>query len=155
MRICQTHWEACRRAVDLRGLSQFVSKDGREAAEREVRSMESAIENAHRDMNDWDPLMSMNWNFVGRVLGDVRRHHVLGHTGDSQDGMPPNDGHYCPLCVVRLDFDSHNTATGKCGKSGCDILVHPGDTPWDEIWVEGCADAMLRYAQEQGWIKLH
>jgi hypothetical protein len=143
MNACKKHWGAMRAKIEALGLSRFVASSGNEATERAVRELEAANEGGKAPLSDWDPLMAMSNNFFGRVLERV---------GLSM--MEPDDAGKmrCPLCVVRGDFDAHNTPTGLCGKPECTIQVAPGEKPWDEDWIESCGDAMLKYAVEKGLI---
>ena len=93
MRICKPHWDMCRAAIDVHGLSSLVSKSGEEAAERLV-----AEANGDKSAENFDPLMSMNNHFMGQAL------QCGGLYLMSQNESGENEGYYCPLC----EFEKHN-----------------------------------------------
>ena len=155
--MCMEHWTAMRTKVEELGLSHLVASSGTEAVDRAVRELEAAQEGEKALASDFDPLMAMNWAFQGRVMETLGLGVMANR--EEQDGMPENrdDGgfnHLCPLCVVRRDFDTHNTPTGKCSNSECNIEVKPGDKPWDKKWIDGCGDAQYQHAVELGLVKL-
>jgi hypothetical protein len=156
MRPCPRHWAAMRKALDDRGLTKFVAGSGEEAAERVTNSISSALEGEEEDVKNWDPLMAMNFNFGARLLEGAGIGVMAPREDEQNDGMPPNDGHVCPLCLVLLDFNAHHPDHGgRCGKPECTIHHLPGAQPTDEMWIEGCADAMLAYAREHNLIQMH
>ena len=148
MRICKDHWSAMRMEIDRLGLSSFVAGSGEDAMARAERDLESHLEGAKPLVSDWDPLMAMNWNFCSRVMESWGL-RIMEQRHQIDDGMPENGGYVCPLCVVRRDFDTHNTDTGRCGEVGCNIQVKPGTIPWDKNWIASCAESMMEYAVEQ------
>lgn len=81
MKFCQSHWDELRQAIDDRGLSHLVAKDGVAAAKRLVFELEGTDK-----PDDYDPLMAANWMISGRVLEEV--------------GLVMMMGDYCPLCMV-------------------------------------------------------
>lgn len=141
MRCCADHWAAMRKAVHDKGMSQLVSGSGQELLERTELSFDDANGSAAlakaKEKQSFDPLAGMTWNFYGRVMQSAGL-WVMGERPAEPDGMPENDGQYCPLCIVKRDFDAHNTPTGACGDPKCIIRVKPGEPPWDEAWIEGC-----------------
>lgn len=158
MKPCEKHWAAMRKKIDDLGLSQFVSGSGQEAMEREKKHLDSFLAGGRgMDPKDWDPLMAMLWNFTSRVMDGLGRSRgpeaALGLMSHDPAPGAPNEGHHCPLCIVRQDFDAHNTPTGKCGRQGCETVVKPGDQPWDENWIDSCGEAMLEYAVESGLVR--
>lgn len=145
MNSCKKHWDAMRAKVEALGLSHLVASSGQEAHARVVRELEAANEGGKAPVSDWDPLMAMSNNFFSRVMERV-----------GLSLMQPDDAGKmrCPLCIVRWDFDVHNTPTGRCEKPECMIQVKPGETPWDEDWIESCGAAMLEYAVEKGLVRI-
>lgn len=158
MRCCADHWAVMRKAVHDRGLSHLVAGSGHEAVARTMREIEAHEKGTPPPDTDFDPLMAMNWSFVSKVMDKLGLSVMAPRT--EPDGMPDNIdeagfNHICPLCVVRRQFDTHNTATGRCDNPGCDIQLAPGEPSWDLGWVEGCADAMFQQAVEKGLVKPH
>lgn len=145
-----------RKAVDDCGLSHLVPGTGEEAMERMVRALESHQEGEKSSIVDFDPLSVMMWNFSSRVMERIGL--SIMQSRSERDGMPENMdeagfNHVCPLCVVKRDFDAHNTATGRCGNPECPIRMKTGEVAWDEQWLTSCADSMLQYAGEQGLVR--
>jgi hypothetical protein len=52
MKICESHWDKLRTAIDERGLSHLVAKDGAKAA-----SQIAAQLNGSEAKEDYDPMM--------------------------------------------------------------------------------------------------
>lgn len=84
MRICPSHWTMCREAVEQRGLSSLVARDGEQAMERMVGELKG------EDVKEtFDPLMSLHWHFTN----DALRCGGLYLLGLTDAGEP-----YCPIC---------------------------------------------------------
>jgi hypothetical protein len=145
MNECQEHWDLMRKKIEELGLSHLTAVSGEDAADRAVKAIERGPGATTPDA-EWDPLMAMSHNFFRRV-GEVLGIAILAP--DPATGKPR-----CPLCVVRGDFDAHNTPSGTCGKPSCMIRVKPGEVPWDLDWIESCGAAMKEYALERGLLKL-
>lgn len=150
MRACEQHWAQMRGKIDAVGLSPFITATSREAVGHATLDLIAHSNGDIPSVSDWDPLMTMNWNFFARVTQEIGL-EIMGRR-IRNDGMPGNDGHYCPLCVVRHIFDVHNTATGTCDNPECPVRVKPGELPWDEGWIDVCGDLMLTYALEKGLV---
>lgn len=138
MKMCQIHWNQMCDAIKSRGLWHLVAQSGEAAAERAMDELKGTATD-----KTYDPLMALNWMIINRAI------EIGGLTlmGENTDGT--NDGHYCPLCVMRKSFDHHNTSTGRCGDPKCRIQMKPGDRPTDEVWIEGASNAVLKYCQER------
>lgn len=89
MRICKEHWKTMREAVDARGMTGLVAKDGKQAVDDAVADLRQEPD---PENERFDPLMSMNWHWMNNAL----REGGLYLMGQTEDGS--NDGHYCPLC---------------------------------------------------------
>ena len=105
MQFCQLHWGQLRKAIDDRGLSHLVAKNGYEAAK-------NTLAEAKGQPSNYDPLMPAHWMILSQSM-EVFGLQVLGDC--------------CPLCEV------------ACVEGGV-----------DQEWITGCADAILRYCQENG-----
>ena len=79
MRICQSHWEKLRAAIDARGMTPLVARTGREAMERAVEELDGSATDA-----TFDPLMAANNAISARALEHV--------------GLFLLTGDYCPIC---------------------------------------------------------
>lgn len=86
MKFCQGHWDKLRAAIDQRGLTPLVAKDGRMAMQNTVLELEGRADEAQ-----FDPLMNAHWMIVGRAL-DLGGMYLMGST--------PEGGEYCPVCEV-------------------------------------------------------
>jgi hypothetical protein len=93
MKICKQHWQLMRDAIEARGMSSLVAKDGETAMENEVKALEG-------DAPDFDPLMSMHWHYSNEAL----RYGGLYLMFVSEEENPDNEGHYCPVC----EFEKHS-----------------------------------------------
>jgi len=84
MKICQEHWDKLRQDIDDVGLSQFISKDGKQASERLIKELkgEYTIE---------DPLMLCNNMIWSRSLD------TFGLTVLAED--------ICPICYANDNLD--------------------------------------------------
>ena len=159
MRTCVAHWDKMRMAVEDRGLSHLVASSTQESAERTIRELECAVAGDCPDVVDFDPLVSLNWHFAIVVL-ERRGLCVFADRGSEKDGMPENKdekgfNHVCPLCLIRLDYDLHNTPTGRCGDSQCNVLLKPGDPVWDDNLLRLSADEMLAQCQRAKLTQVH
>lgn len=92
MKICQPHWDLCRKTVETYGLMGLVARSGAEAMER---FKQEVMVGASDDT--FDPLMSLHWHF----MNDALRCGGLYLMGPDPSGK--NEGQYCPLC----EFEKH------------------------------------------------
>jgi hypothetical protein len=99
MRTCKDHWQLMRDAVDARGMSSLVAKDGQTAMANELAQLEAAQagDPEPHKAAPLDPLMSLHWHFANEAL----RCGGLYLMGQNDDGK--NDGHFCPVC----EFEKH------------------------------------------------
>jgi len=91
MRICKDHWAMMREAIDNKGMSTLIAKDGETALQNEVAQLEAG-KNGDPEPHKaapFDPLMSMHWHFANDALrcGGL---YLLG--------QKPGGGDYCPIC---------------------------------------------------------
>lgn len=93
MKMCQLHWDMCRKSIEEYGLLPLVAKDGKKALE----NMENALKGIKK-IKDFDPLMSMNWHWHNNAL-ESGGLYLMG-----QNETGENDGQYCPLC----EYEKHN-----------------------------------------------
>lgn len=158
MTICKPHWEAMRQKVDDLGLTFLIAKDAQECVERITEEIEAVEEG--EEPKTFDPLMSMYFSFTNRVVETVGvETFMIPRDLGVADGMPENlntDGQncFCPLCIVRRDFNHHNTPTGMCGDPECEIRVHKGEQPWDEQWIDDAGTAMFKHAVKNGLLSV-
>lgn len=98
MKICADHWQLMRDAVDARGMSGLIAKDGETALENEVAQLEAAKAGDPEPYKaaPFDPLMSLHWHFTNDALrcGGL---YLMGENPDAEDK------HFCPIC----EFEKH------------------------------------------------
>lgn len=100
MRICKDHWALCRQAIEDRGLSSLVARDGKEACDNAVADLEGEPDPKNER---FDPLMSMNWHWYAVAL-------QAGGLAMMGEGPAENDGHLCPLCELDVHYADFNPA---------------------------------------------
>ncbi len=158
MQPCKAHWTAMKERINILGLSGLCAKTPEEAHQRTLDDLHRAMEHEEANPKNYDPLMAMLWAFCNRVISATGL--LIFTERLSDDGMPENrddegDNHYCPLCIVRHDFDSHLAAAkeGKafeCGNPQCSFTA--SSVPWDEEWIASCGDYVFRQAKERGLV---
>jgi len=79
VRFCQQHWGALRAAIDARGMSHLVAKDGHQAVENMVLELEGREQEAL-----FDPLMAA--------------HNMIARKALEHGGLYMLTGDYCPVC---------------------------------------------------------
>ena len=109
MKICESHWDKLRTAIDERGLSHLVAKDGAKAA-----SQIAAQLNGSEAKEDYDPLMSAYWAITGNSI------KAFG-----LDSMREDFG--CPLCAL----DTH---AAECKDEACPKYT---GTDWVTLAADG------------------
>lgn len=145
MKHCDDHEASIKAAIDQRGMTKLIPQTREDAFVRTVRFLQG-----NPSPDSFDPLSAMGWTFMQRIA-EILGVGVFMERPAGDDGMPENrdkDGirHYCPLCIVRRDFEMHNNPSGKCDDPNCHKQVKPGDKPFDQLWIDGCADDMLEHA---------
>lgn len=115
MRMCQQHWNALRAAIEERGLSSFVSKDGQTAIDRTVDDLHGAP-----TKQTFDPLLGANFAIWSNAL--------------DQGGLYLMQGDCCPICesVKRggptAEWWISNAANEQVNKAR-DLGLLPSDRP--------------------------
>lgn len=128
-----------RAKLDELGIGHLGAKSGEEAATAVAAALERGPDGTTPDA-EWDPLMTMNFNFWSKAL------EVVGLAAMAEDFG-------CPLCHARASYDSHHPDKGgRCGDPACTLYYPPGTPPHDEDWIEGCAQAMRTEAVRRGLV---
>lgn len=96
MKFCHTHWDQLRKAIDDRGLTPFIAKDGKVA----VAQLTKQIETGDDTKATFDPLMSAHWSITTNAMQALDRVginplYLLSDGSEAPDGR--ND---CPLCEL-------------------------------------------------------
>jgi hypothetical protein len=89
MRMCMPHWNALKAAIDARGLSQFIAKDGDEVQRR-------------ADTKSFEPLLGAHNAILAQAI-NVGGLEVLMQNDDGQE--------LCPICFFQDRC--------KCGAPDC------------------------------------
>jgi hypothetical protein len=87
MKFCMPHWDALRKAIDDRGLTHLVAKDGATATANMAAEL-----TGQKTAQHYDPLMDAHWMITGNAL---KMGGLYLMTAD------PDGNEYCPLCEVR------------------------------------------------------
>jgi hypothetical protein len=135
VKFCKPHWDALRLAITNRGLGDFVSKDGTEAMDRDLRSLDgkpSAKEH-------FDPLMGAHWALINRAMD------TLGQVGISPLVLMASDPEHpereCPICYLNYLSAEHDKT---CNDPACQ---KPKGLTFDN-WIESVADHMKKVVAE-------
>lgn len=113
MKFCEDHWSRLRAALDQRGLTPFIAKDGTTAVIQLQKSL--AHGGGGGDAKDtFDPLMAAHWAIVNntwRVLADAGTsplYLLMNGPEDLVDVERAGAAHAgrtwprCPLCYINL-----------------------------------------------------
>jgi hypothetical protein len=84
MKICQTHWDQLKEAINQKGMSHLISKSGEELADRLKKEI-------NKELTTYDPLMAANLAIAAASIKDA---------GIGIMGLDENENPYCPLCEV-------------------------------------------------------
>jgi len=112
MKICAEHWQICRDAIEERGMSALVARDGKEA-------VENAVEELRGGEAPFDPLMSMNWFWSGQAI----HNGGLYLMAVDAEANPNNDGHYCPICEFAKHYNNFD-AKAEVGRIADQMATH-------------------------------
>lgn len=127
MKICTDHWSKLRAAIDVRGLTQYIAKDGRIAAQNLVLELEGREAEAY-----YDPLMAAhNMIFAGAL---------------ERIGLSLMVGDKCPVCEgvkYNLEDQEINGVDPRYGR-----LLTTEDE--EKYWIDGPADAVLEICLSKG-----
>lgn len=122
MRFCMPHWEKLRAAIDDRGLSHLVSRNGQQAMQSFVKDIEGTAD----PLLDFDPLLAAN-NMIWSKALEVGGLSIMAPNEDGTDR--------CPICWLTAEH------TRTCTDPAC-----PQDF---ERWIEYAADGVKRHVDEQ------
>lgn len=131
MRFCQSHWDKLRAAIDARGLTPLVAKNGREAAGRVARREKAG----HVILDDYDPLLEAH----NMILGEALR--IAGIELLVSD--------LCPVCEAVLHLSA--CPTGTCTPAP-GATVEERAAAAEKMWIDAPADAALAFAREKGLV---
>lgn len=95
MRMCQSHWDQLRKAIDDRGLSGLVAQSGGKA----IENLQSELEEG-RTKRNFDPLMAANLAIWSNAL-DMGGLYLMG--------ADENGKEYCPIC----ESEAHGGQPGE------------------------------------------
>jgi len=129
MKFCMNHWSKLREAIKVRGLSEFVAIDGKEAATQMMEELKGAA----KTRKNFDPLMAAHWAIANNAM------EVLGKMGQNPLIMlaenPEHPEWECPICCLNWICAEHDRT---CTNPEC--KHQPGVT--FEHWIDCAADEM-------------
>lgn len=128
--VCQKHWGMMREAVDVRGMSHLVAKDGRAAMENTVAQIEGRATE-----ENWDPLMTAFWN--------------MKTLGLNKCGLASLAEGFCILCEIQKSYDDLQAHPEKMESPDWPKGAVPRDA---QGWIDSCMDAMLSHARDKGLV---
>jgi hypothetical protein len=99
MKFCEAHFAGLRKAIDERGLTQFVAQSGRECAARLVRQGTEGI-----TLETFEPLIGVHNQIIAVALDVV---------GPDVMQLDATGNHRCPLCFMAEVHDK------TCRKPNC------------------------------------
>lgn len=146
MRFCQDHWNQLRAAIDERGLTPFIAKNGEIAVQQVARQLQGDTGKA-----TFDPLMSAHWAIAGNVNEFLASAHMnplyllSGGPEAPVEGYPGYEGRTwprCPLCYINL---AHEVS---CTNQAC-RLPKVGGYDW---MITRAADDALAQARNFGLV---
>jgi hypothetical protein len=103
MQMCRPHWQDLKAAIEVRGLSHLIAKDGKAAAEQMMRQA-----SGDASPRDFDPLMTAHTAIASAFIRDV--------------GLTAFEGEKCPLCEVEKSREG--LAENWIEGSTDDVLAH-------------------------------
>ncbi len=122
MKICQPHWEKMKAEIEKLGLSQFISKNSKEAFNRMTSD---AVD---LDVMPADPLMMANNMIWSRSI----EHLGLYLMAVKEDGS-----HFCPLCEVNEKLPPLPETNTPCGEYWLETLMPHIKTAFVEAgWIK-------------------
>lgn len=145
MQICEAHWVAMRQAIEDRGLSSLVAKDGRTA----IGQLEQQLQQGADSRETFDPLMSVHWVCVNNAMrfldgaGMNPLYLLGGGPEDPVEGYAGYEGRTwprCPICYLNL---AHEVS---CRHEKCELDKERG---YDWM-IERAASDALDKAREYG-----
>ena len=126
MQMCQPHWDKLRAAIDERGLSALVARDGRAAAERVKREIEGTD-----GPDDFDPLMSSMWAIFNNATATIEGHAPSPEEG-ARAALSFMAADICPLCELNALHER------DCREEDCTFSY--------DGWIGRAADDAAAYA---------
>ena len=126
------HWNALKKAIDDRGLSGFVAKDGKVAVQQMIQQIESSQETK----GNFDPLMAAHWAIAGNAMD------YLGRAGGPGAALRMLGGDICPVCELN---EAHRQT---CTDPKCRLDKERG---YDWM-IDRAAEDSLERAREYGLV---
>lgn len=122
MKFCQPHWDALRAAIDARGLTKLVAKDGLAAAARMAREAEGT-----GGPDDFDPLMSSHFAIINNAM------NIVTENAGPRAALSFMGADICPLCEL------NSLHLRDCQEAECSFSY--------DNWIERAADDAKAYAE--------
>lgn len=131
MRFCQRHWDRLRAAIDERGLTPFIAKDGGQA-------MSNMLTELQGGEHVFDPLMGAHWAIANNAMAGTPA--GLSLLQPNEDGTPR-----CPLCYINGERHRH-------AQEDPANFERADDTEFYSEWIERAADDQREKAIKLGKI---
>jgi len=128
MKMCQSHWDKLKIAIDARGLDNLIAKN----EEAVVESMERELQGTSTTA-DFDPLMDAWYKIMHQIM--QMSPNPLSLLCIKEDGTD-----YCPICEAYIHRND--------GAKPEDSLVT--DEEFEKFWFEDLADCELTIARNLG-----
>lgn len=147
MKFCESHWQKLRNAIEARGLTPFIAKDGTVAAAQMAKQVEEQRSGKHT----FDPLMQAHWAVAGNVMdyiGATGNNPLYLMTSGPEDPVVGHAGYEgrtwsrCPLCYINLAHEI------SCTDPKCQLDKQAG---YDWM-VDRAAEDSLASAREFGLV---
>lgn len=153
MKICEDHWLQMRAAVDARGLTPFVAKDGPTA----VAQMLKDLEHGESRRDTFDPLMSVHWACVNNAMiimdgmaPGLSLYQIQSGPEDPVDASLAGEKFAgrtwprCPICYLNLAHEIN------CRGGACRLDKEHGY----DYFIDRAADDALQQAREYGLVPI-
>lgn len=139
MRMCQTHWDALRVAIEDQGLGELIAKDGREAGRRMVKHLREET-----TLDSFEPLTAAMMAIISNIStimqdGDVNIGYLFEEGPEDEIELEGGEGRTwprCPLCYMNIAHEL------SCKGEGCmldpvhgyDYMIRCAAEEQLEIW---------------------
>lgn len=135
MKFCQTHWDALKKAISVRGLMDFVADGGEECVRRQADQVHSG---GRITKENYDPLMAAHWAIAGNAM------ELLNRNGMTALALMVNDPEHpereCPICYLNWLSSEHDRT---CVEPTC---TKPKGQTFDD-WIDKAADGQAAFVK--------
>jgi len=133
MRICPSHWDKLKAAIESRGLMHLVARDAQTAMQNIVLELEGRAQEAY-----FDPLMQANCMLMSAAL--------------RRGGIEMLMGDLCPVCEGIKWNLAKQAADGPDPNWNGGVAATEADE--ERYWIDGPSDAVLAIAVAKGLVAI-